>query len=41
MQSVSETGYLLPLYQCWLSLVKSFFSCLSRLLIAVVSAPKS
>ena len=40
MQSVSETGYLPPLYQCWLNLVKSFFSSLSGLLIAVVLGPE-
>jgi len=29
MQTVSETGYLLPLYQRWLSLVKFFFFSVS------------
>jgi hypothetical protein len=40
MQSVSETGYLLSVYQCWLSFVKSFFFCESCFSMLIVWAPK-
>jgi hypothetical protein len=41
MQSVSETGYWLPVYQGWLSVVKFFFFSASCFSMPVVSAPKS
>ena len=41
MQSVSETGSLLLVYQCWRRLVKFFFSSLSSFSMLVVYAPKS
>jgi hypothetical protein len=41
MQSVSETGYWLPVYQGWLSVVKFFFFYASCFSMPVVSAPKS
>jgi hypothetical protein len=41
MQAVSETGYLVTVYQCWRRLVKSFFYGESGFSMAVVWGAKS
>jgi hypothetical protein len=41
MQSVSEIGYLVLVYQRWRRIVKFFFSLLSCFSMVVVCTPKS